>query len=179
MSNRILVREDHPLQDPAHRVLQENRRRANIALQEESQRERNRGQEKLKKYNNVPENQASKAFLAMTQGCDPQFPVPCSSGLSSVSSWSPQEGLSPGTFGNSGGVEAGEGYLWVLQRPWGTAVITRSHCLPPLAPPHHQSILTDGTMWIRDLALLCSMGPHESSFRTIHFVHVAGTKGCL
>ena len=59
ISNRTLVGEEHPLPDPTYRVVQENRKRANIALQEESRRERNRGQEKRKRSNAVPENQDS------------------------------------------------------------------------------------------------------------------------
>ena len=97
-----------------------------------------------------------------------------------MSSWSPQEGLSKGSFRNKGGVKSGREYEWVLKRPYSEAVLTRSNCLPPLAPlAGRQSIITEDTEWVKDLARLCRMAPHESSYRAIHFVHVAGTKGCL
>lgn len=169
-----------PLPDPAYRALQRDRKRAHNIWQDGCRRERNRGAEKRQKANNKPENQESRAFLVNTQSSCPLFPGPCSSGLSSVHAWSPQEGLSKGLFGNRGGVKSGREYEWVPRRPYPVAVITRSNCLPPLAQEAgHQSIITEETVWVKELAPLCSMAPHKSSYRVTYFVYIAGTRGCL
>ena len=64
--------------------------------------------------------------------------------------------------------------------PLSGSLITRSNCLPPLAPQAgRQSIIPEEAVWVKDLARLWHMAPHESSYRVIHFVHVAGTRGCL
>ena len=90
ISLRDLVWEEHPLADPTYRVQTQERKRAHTFAQATAKRERNRGQEKRKRFNSSLNNQESRAFLASMQRPDRLYPALCSSGLRSASSWSPQ-----------------------------------------------------------------------------------------
>ena len=167
ISLRDLAGEEHPLPDPTYRVQTQERKRAHAFAQASAKRERNRGQEKRKRFNNSLDNQESQAFLTSMQRPDPLYPAPCSSGLRSASSWSPQEGLDMGSFGQTGGVKSGQEYEWVLLRPYPAAVVTRSNC-PPLsrrrrvASPSSQRRLAGSGIWRAS----------ATSFRAIHFIHL-------